>query len=723
MSKEIKILILEDSKADAEMIQRLLIKEKMNCTFYLTMDKPAFLKALDEFSPLVILSDHSLPQFNSSEALSIARQKIPDIPFILVTGTASEEFAANIIKEGADDYILKDRIGRLPSAIMSALSQRKILKEIKDYKYALDQSAIVAITDQKGIITYANENFCKISGYEKSELIGQDHRLINSGYHMAAYIKSLWSTIAKGNIWHGEFCNKAKDKSLYWVDTTIIPFLNEKKKPYQYLSIRTDITEKKKAEIQIKISEEKYRTIFYKSPLPIWIFNPETLQFLDVNNAAIRHYGYSRKEFLAMNLTDIRPAEDVAALLKDVGKIKNSSDTRQGVWRHLKKNGEIIIVESTAHYIDYDSMIARMVITHDITEKIKAENELKRREMRLNEAQALANIGNWEIDLVTNNHFWSDGLFKIFGVKKNGTNPSIDFFMSFFHPNDRKVAQKLIGDALKNFNESKIGFRFIRKDGKQRFAHIEWKFEFDKKAKATRLYGILQDITEAKQAENNLKKLEEKIQEQKIQEQKKIARAIISGQEKERNFIGKELHDNINQLLATSKIYLAHAEQKNEKLKKFITYPIELIDMTIEEIRLLSHRLVTPSRNISLEVLIKTLLSDFKKNTSITTKLIYTLPEDILPNEFKLNIYRILQELTNNIQKYAAAKKVNITLKAESKTAKLVIEDDGKGFDLNIKRKGIGISNIINRAESFNGSVNIETAPGKGCKINVTIPY
>ncbi|MCF8425187.1 MAG: PAS domain-containing sensor histidine kinase [Bacteroidia bacterium] len=131
------------------------------------------------------------------------------------------------------------------------------LKEVSDYKYALDESAIVAITDQKGIIKHVNENFCKISKYSAEELIGQDHRIINSGYHSKEFIKDLWTTIANGKVWKGELKNKAKDGSTYWVDTTIVPFLNQVGKPYQYVAIRSDITQSKLSVEQIKANNVK----------------------------------------------------------------------------------------------------------------------------------------------------------------------------------------------------------------------------------------------------------------------------------------------------------------------------------------------------------------------------------------------------------------------------------------------------------------------------------
>lgn len=132
-------------------------------------------------------------------------------------------------------------------------------QQLKNIKFALDQAAIVAVTDSAGRITYANQKFYDITGYSEQELIGKTHRLINSGFHSAEIFKEMWKVISSGKIWTGELCNRAKDGHLYWVDTTIVPFLGADQKPEEYIAIRFEITQRKEAERMLAESAEALR--------------------------------------------------------------------------------------------------------------------------------------------------------------------------------------------------------------------------------------------------------------------------------------------------------------------------------------------------------------------------------------------------------------------------------------------------------------------------------
>ena len=371
---------------------------------------------------------------------------------------------------------------------------------------ALEAAAnAIVITDSQGTIIWVNQAFTTMTGYSREEALGNNARLLKSGKQTDSYYAKLWSTISAGKVWQGEIVNRRKDGTTYTEEMTITPVSQgfDNAADTQFVAIKQDITDWKRAQEALRQSETQYRLLFDSNPVPMWVFNRETLRFLTVNEAAVQHYGFSKGEFLAMTIVDIRPEEDIPDLLEATA--NRIHGLQQGtIWKHRKKDGTIIEVEIVAHELDFHGIEAELVAAYDVTERKQAERA----------SNLLAAIVNSSADAIISKSLdgvinsWNKGAERLFG---HSTEEAIGQPIALIVPPDRLHEEATIldrvrrGEPIEQFETVRI-----RKDGTLLDISVSVSPVTNAAGDVVGASKVARDIGERKQAEKALQLAEEK---------------------------------------------------------------------------------------------------------------------------------------------------------------------------------------------------------------------
>lgn len=494
--------------------------------------------------------------------------------------------------------------------------------------------------------------------------------------------------------------------------------------PYDPVRMAAKVTrllERKQGEEALRASEERYRLLFENNPFPMWVYDSETLRFLDVNEAAVRQYGYSRSELLRMTIKEIRPPEEVPALL-DAVRGRGRRLDRSEVWKHRKKDGTVFDAEVTKYEIRFEGRPAVIALAADVTERRRAEERLRHSERQLAEAQRLARIGNWEWDIRTNTVVWSDEMYRVFGLEPQEFGATYEAFLERLHPDDRQGVMDLTGKVFEWPGPFSHYHRVILPDGGVRILHNRGEVSVGEDGRPVRMFGTEQDVTERRQAEEQLERSNEQLRALSVR--------LQAVREEESVRIAREIHDELGGALTGLKMDLSWINKRlsgegRAAVQQKLRSALELIDETVVKVRNISTEL-RPSvlDDLGLAAAIEWQAREFEKRTEIRCDIV-SLHEDItFSPEKSTAVFRIFQEILTNVSRHAHASRVEVRMTGQGGDLLLKVSDNGRGIDEGkvAEATSIGLLGMRERAMIFGGQVDVAGSAGRGTTVAVRIP-
>ena len=511
---------VEDITTRHRALERLASSEERIRKLY--QATPAMLHSIDAQGRLLSVSDywlsvlgysrdevigHKSVEFMTKESQKIAINMV--LPDYFANGRCDNIEYQMLTKSGEVlDVLLSSILERNPDgsplrsmAVIENVTERNTAKRSSEgLLSAIRSQFIMSITDAKGILIEVNDAFCIVSQYSRQELIGADHSVVNSGYHPNEFFSEMWHTIAKGQPWRNEICNRARDGSYYWVDSVISPLMDGKGQVDRFVAISTEITERKLAQQALYEERQNLASVIEGTGAGTWEWNVQTGQ-CTYNTQWAAMLGYTLDELapisvdtchklahlddveLSNNLLNSHFAGDTA-----IYECENRMRHRDGHWVWMCDRGRVLTWTA-------DGKPEWMFGTNiDISDRKRQEEALIKNEHLLNSTGEVAGVGGWELDLQTGNLAWTAQTYVIHGTEL-GYEPNLNEAISFYAPEARPIIKKAVDIAISTGQGWDHELPFIQVNGQQIWVRAVGNAVFES-GKCVRLIGAIQDITE-----------------------------------------------------------------------------------------------------------------------------------------------------------------------------------------------------------------------------------
>jgi PAS domain S-box-containing protein len=475
-----------------------------------------------------------------------------------------------------------------------------------------------------------------------------------------------------------------------------------------------DVTKEKLLSARLVEKRALINSFIKQTPHLAWVIDEDQNLKL-ASSAFCQYFELDEKNCIDRKITELVPAFVLNALYEKHIKVLSTQ-------KALKFSEKVRLADGS-NYISHINIFpietstgAKLVGGYAINlpDTKVIETALRQANERLLTLTRAASNAIWEWDMQTGKIFRNEVLMEMTGYHVDDSK-GLSWWLRRIHPEDRNRVSDKVKEATENNQHSwQDEYRFKCADGQ--YKHIQDKgFVIYENGLPVKMVGSLHDISD-------LKELENKLADERVQQQKEISETIIQVQEKERTRIGHELHDNVNQILSTTLLFVdtLMPEGKDQKLVK--EKSLEYLRMAMEEIRKLSKELVIPQfKEQGLVDSIKLLIEDLQMAHTIRIKFTHDLDTDLLSSGKKITLFRIVQEQIKNILKHSKAKNAEILLQTRYNDVQLIIRDNGVGFDSKQTHRGIGFSNIYERVSFYNGTVDIQAGRNKGCTVAVSL--